>query len=102
MIVNHSFKEGVDMASLILCEHGDFRGRRKEIFHDEQSLGDFDRITSSIIINAGHWRFFTGTNFQGRAMGIGSPPSLGPGTYHWVEDVGITNDSIQSVRLIQS
>jgi hypothetical protein len=88
------------MADLILYDDINFRGKHREITQSQQSLPDFDRITSSIIIRNGHWQFFTDTNFHGRLMGIGSPPSLGPGSYPWVEAVGITNDSIRSVKLV--
>lgn len=88
------------MADLILFEDINFGGNHMEITQSEQSLGSFDRATSSIIIRAGHWQFFTETNFQGRAEGIGSPPTLGPGQYPWVENVHITNDTIRSVKLV--
>jgi len=88
------------MADLILFEDINFGGRHKEITQSEQSLGAFDKITSSIIIRAGHWQFFTDVNYGGQAEGMGSPPSLGPGTYSWVEDFHIPNDAVRSVKLV--
>jgi hypothetical protein len=97
VIVIHSFKEAVNLAHLILYENLNFQGRYKDVFQSQQSLGDFNRLTSSIVIREGHWQFFTGANFQGQT----GPSTLGPGTYHRVEDVGIRNDTISSVKLVQ-
>lgn len=84
------------MAHLILYEHVDFQGRQKEVSQSQQSLDDFNDLASSIVIREGHWQFFTDANFQGQT----GPSSLGPGTYSWVEDVGIPNDAISSVKLV--
>jgi len=84
------------LAHLILYENVNFQGRHEEITQSAQSLGDFNKMTSSIVIREGHWQFFTDANFQGQA----GPSSLGPGTYSWVGDIGIPNDAISSVKLV--
>src|SRR5262249_1471039 len=94
MIVIHSCNEVVNMAELTLFENAGFGGKQRKITQSEQSLGDFDRVRSSIVIGDGHWRFFSDTNYRGRAF------SLEHGTYPWVEAVGITNDAIRSVELV--
>ena len=85
------------MAHLILYEGVDFQGRHKDVYQSEAFLTDFNDSTSSIIIREGHWQFFTDANFQGQT----GPSTLGPGTYHWVEEVGIRNDTISSAKLVQ-
>lgn len=54
-------------------------------------------IVSSFVIVSGQWQFFKDTNF---GFQQGNPAGLGPGLYPWVEQVGIDNDSLSSVRLI--
>lgn len=85
------------MAHLILYEDVDFQGRHKDVYQSEAFLADFNDLASSFVIREGYWQFYTDANFQGQT-GLGT---LGPGTYHWVEDVGIRNDAISSVRLVQ-
>jgi hypothetical protein len=94
MIVIHSFNEVMNMAELILFERANFAGRQRRITQSQSSLGDFDRITSSIDVHDGHWQLFTDTNYRGRIV------SLGHGSYPWVEAVGITNDAVRSVKLV--
>lgn len=88
------------MAHLILYENADFGGRHKDVYQSETFLADFNDITSSFVIQEGYWQFYIDADFQG-AMGWMTPPTFGPGTYHWVEEVGIRNDAISSVRLVQ-
>jgi hypothetical protein len=53
-----------------------------------------DRISSFVIVS-GTWQCFRDINFQVPQGGL-----LGPGVYPFVENLGIDNDSISSVRLI--
>lgn len=87
------------MASLTLYEHIDFTGKTRIVSSSQSTLGDFNRLTSSIVITQGHWQFFTEPGYKGIA-GLQPSYSLGPGSYRWVVDKGIPNDSIQSVKLI--
>jgi hypothetical protein len=87
------------MAHLILYENANFGGRSKDVFQNQQSLGDFNRVTSSFKVLEGHWQFFTNTGYQGPTPGSSS--SFAPGTScTWVKNLGIPNDAIQSVRLV--
>jgi hypothetical protein len=81
--------------SVILYQHINFRGNHKHIIgRDEPDLhrdGWGDRI-SSIQVIAGRWEFCEHVNYGGRRV------VLGPGSYSWVENVGIRNDSLSSIR----
>ena len=86
------------MAHVILFEHANFRGAHKHVFQAEANLnadGDdfFNDKTSSIVVLDGRWTFFVDSNFVGEVGGI-----LGPGSYAFVENVGIPNDRISSLR----
>ena len=87
------------MAHLILYDGADFQGRRKDVYGDEAFLADFNDITSSFVIREGVWEFFADANFRS-PMGWSDPPRFVPGTYRWVESVGIRNDTISSVKLV--
>ena len=87
---------GVNL-SVILYTHIDFRGPHKHIIaRDEPNLhrdGWGDRV-SSIQILDGVWEFSQHVNYGGNKT------NLGPGSYRWVEDVGIANDSLSSIKRI--
>lgn len=83
--------------SVILYEHIDFRGKHKHIIgRDEQNLhrDGWGDNCSSIQILSGRWEFCQHINYGGMRV------ILGPGNYRWVEDVGISNDSLSSVRRV--
>jgi len=86
------------MAELILFEHPDFKGKHKHVFRSEGFLSDFNDVTSSFVILAGQWEFFINANFEGETGGR----SFGPGLYHWVAEVGVADNTISSVRLIEA
>jgi hypothetical protein len=84
------------MSHVILFEHAWFHGAHKHVFGREPNLaaGDdsfFNDRVSSIVVLEGHWHFYRHVNF-GDFLG-----HLDPGTYPWVEDVGIPNDQMSSV-----
>ena len=88
------------MSHIIIFEHRNLHGGHKHVFSSEPNLnaGDdnfFNDRLSSFVILEGRWQFFRDSNF-------GSPASnvLGPGVYGWVEDFGIPNDSVSSLRLV--
>jgi len=91
-------KRGVTMA-VILYEHINFRGKHKHVIdRDEPDLhkdGWGDRI-SSIQVLSGTWQFCQHVNYGGWSV------NLGPGNYPWVEDFGIPNDNISSLRRIST
>ena len=88
------------MAEIILFEHINFHGAHKHLYGSESNLAasddsSFNDKISSFVINSGTWQFFRDTNFAGPASTV-----LGPGRYNWVENFGIPNDSISSVRRV--
>jgi hypothetical protein len=56
--------------------------------------GNWNDIVSSFVIVSGRWQFFKDINFQFEQGG-----TLGPGLYSFVQNFGIDNDSLSSVRL---
>jgi hypothetical protein len=58
-------------------------------------VGSWNDIVSSFVIVGGIWQVFRDINFQDPQGGL-----LGASLYPFVEDLGIDNDSISSVRLI--
>jgi hypothetical protein len=86
---------GVHMPEVVVCEHIDFGGAEWRTNLGWSYVGDFwnDKI-SSIIVVSGTWRFYEHANLGGQFW------DLGPGYYHWVEEVGIPNDIISSFQPI--
>jgi len=88
------------MAHLVLFEHRNFHGNHKHLFRSIDTLdaGDdnsFNDKTSSFVILEGRWQFFRDSHFSNPASNV-----FGPGLYDWVEDHGVPNDSISSVKLV--
>lgn len=71
---------------------GDALGSDTEI--SDMSFTAYNDLASSIVITEGTWAFYENANYQGISA------SLGPGSYSWVENVGIPNDTISSFRRI--
>jgi hypothetical protein len=53
----------------------------------------FNDIVSSFVILEGRWKFYRDTDYKIPYDGI-----FGPGLYRWVEDFGIKNDDMSSLR----
>jgi Beta/Gamma crystallin len=88
------------MAEIVLFQHINFRGVHKHLYGSEPNLAapddnQFNDLVSSFVITSGSWQFFTHVNFTGPASNV-----FGPGRYNWVENVGIPNDSVSSVRRV--
>lgn len=83
---------------IIVFEHRDFRGRHRHIFGHEANLNHSedgtlnDRISSFVVVS-GRWRLFRHANF-----GEPYPLTFPPGEYSWVEDFGVDNDQVSSLR----
>lgn len=62
---------------------------------DYSYVGDTlnDRV-SSIRINEGTWNFYTDANFEGNVV------TLKPGSYPFVPNVGLPNDSLSSFKKV--
>ena len=87
------------MGHIVLFEHRSLHGAHKHLFESEANLNAsddnfFNDRVSSFVILEGRWQFFRDSNFHNPSSNV-----FGPGVYNWVEDVGIPNDSISSVRL---
>lgn len=98
------------MAELIIYDDINFGGIHTHIF---ESTADFTQLAlggagtnitgnwndrvSSFVILSGHWTFFKDINFQFQQGGV-----LGPGLYSWVQNFGIDNDSLSSVRVVSA
>jgi len=88
------------MAEIVLFEHSNFRGAHKHLYGSESNLDSpddkfFNDKISSFVVLSGTWQFFRDINFAGPASNV-----FGPGRFNWVEDVGIPNDSVSSVRRV--
>ena len=78
---------------VILFADVDFHGAHKHVSTAVPFLDDFNDVTSSFIILSGNWAFYIDANFQNQEGNV-----FGPGAYHWVEEVRITNDTISSLQ----
>lgn len=84
------------MAAVVLYNDinfgGDSLGSDGDIF--DLSATNYNDQASSIVIHEGTWTFCTDADMQGTCQ------VLGPGNYGWVEDVGIPNDTISSLKRV--
>jgi hypothetical protein len=68
--------------------------------------GNWNDKVSSFVIQSGYWQFFKDEQFQtqqgkgNNASGLASG-TFGPGEYSWVQDWGIDNDALSSIKLIR-
>lgn len=85
-------------SGLIVYQHIDYKGAHKHIIdRNVASLhtdGWGDKISSFQIIT-GRWRFCQHVDFRGWSK------VCEPGNYRWVEQVGISNDSLSSIERYQ-
>lgn len=86
----------------IIFKHINLRGHHRHIFWNDRNLNHVeDRTlndqTSSFVVVSGVWKFYRHSNYRSAYAG-----SFGPGRYRWVEDVGIQNDQVSSLRCILS
>ncbi|MEH2255765.1 beta/gamma crystallin-related protein [Nostoc sp.] len=100
LFVELSFEEASTIqggAQVLLRQDINYGGKGFSATRSRPYVGsDFNDETSSIIITGGTWRFYADANYRG------SYKDLGPGSYPWVENFGITNDTISSLKLIAS
>ena len=83
---------------IIIYQHRDFRGHHRHIHGEEANLNDseddsLNDAVSSFAVLSGTWRFYRHSNFSIPYAGL-----FGPGEYTWVEDFGIENDQVSSLR----
>jgi hypothetical protein len=80
----------------ILYQHIDYRGDHKHLInHGQRNLhsdGWGDRVSSFQVISGRRWTFHEHKNYDGVSI------SPNPGSYRWIEDMGMKNDRLSSVR----
>lgn len=87
---------------LVIFEHIDYRGHHRHIYDVEKNLNHQEDPTmndkmSSFVVVSGVWKFYRHAAFQSPY-----PGEFGPGRYSWVEDHGIENDQVSSMRCIRT
>ena len=70
-------------------------GDHIHIFGNTENLGKWNNSISSMVILSGRWEFFDGEHYKGTKM-----TELGPGVYLRVQDHGLKDNSISSIRLV--
>jgi hypothetical protein len=90
---------------ILLFEDRDFGGRVEDIENAHPDLSiindlNFDERTSSMAVLSGNWCFYKNPRFADPFMHGNKPLVLGPGSYSWVEDFGIKNDDISSLKVV--
>jgi hypothetical protein len=105
------------VAQIILYVDANFGGLHTHFWGNESDFtrlalfgvgagnGDWNDKVSSFVIVSGYWQFFKDINFQtqqGKGNNAPGKPAgtFGPGEYSWVQDWGIDNDAISSIKLI--
>ena len=84
-----------DIPQIVAFDNDGLLGDHIHLFGNVPDLGKWGNSISSMVILAGRWEFFDGENFQGTKM-----TELGPGTYLRVQDHGLKDNSISSLRLV--
>jgi Beta/Gamma crystallin len=84
-----------DIPQIVAFDNDGLLGDHIHLFGNVPDLGKWGNSISSVVILAGRWEFFDGENFQGTKM-----TELGPGTYLRVQDHGMKDNSISSIRLV--
>jgi hypothetical protein len=83
---------------VILFEHANYHGAHKHVLRDEANLNAsddhfFNDKVSSLVVFSGQWEFFRDYDFQNPYGAV-----LSKGIYPFVENVGIKNDDMSSLR----
>jgi hypothetical protein len=81
------------MPQIVAFDNEGLLGDHIHIFGDVVELGKWGNSISSMVILSGRWEFFDDENFAGTKMG-----ELGPGTYLNVQEKGLKDNSISSIR----
>ena len=84
-----------EIPQIVAFDKESLLGDHIHIFGNTADLGKWDNSISSMVILGGHWEFFDDDNFKGTKMG-----ELGPGMYLRVQDHGLKDNSISSIRLV--
>ena len=84
-----------EIPQIVAYDKDSLLGDHIHIFGNTPDLGKWNNSISSMVILAGRWEFFDEENFKGTKMG-----ELGPGIYLRVQDHGLKDNSISSIRLV--
>lgn len=93
LLAGAGFAAGAIAADLTLYTDDDYQGRSLGVVIDERELSvlNFDKRTSSVVVERGTWTVCTGEDYTGQCI------DLGPGKYASLQALGLDN-SIASVR----
>ena len=85
---------------IIVFEHSNFRGQHRHIFGEESDLHhpadtSMSGKISSFVILEGCWQFFRLAGFH-----IPYANTFGPNAYPWVDDIGIEDGHISSLKCV--
>jgi len=83
------------MANITLYKDANFEGESITITEATPDLSElnFSDCVSSIIVDDGDWEFYKDVNYESSYDVI-----FGKGSYSWVEEYGIPNDDISSLK----
>src|SRR5882672_9928056 len=84
-----------EIPQIVAYDKDGLLGDHIHIFGNTTDLGKWGNSISSMVILSGHWEFFDEKNFKGTKM-----HELGPGVYVRVQDHGLKDNSISSIRLV--
>jgi hypothetical protein len=84
-----------EIPQIVAYDKDSLLGDHIHIFGNTPDLGKWNNSISSMVILAGRWEFFDEEHFKGTKMG-----ELGPGVYLRVQDHGLKDNSISSIRLV--
>jgi hypothetical protein len=92
---------------ILLFENKNFDGKSINVDKGTPDLsmyeeGNFDECTSSFAILSGNWCFYRNPRFKNPFMRGRKPLVLGPGSYNWVEDLGIKDDDLSSLKAVNA
>jgi hypothetical protein len=85
-----------DIPQIVAYDNEGLLGDHIHIFGNTPDLGKWGNSISSMVILSGRWEFFDEENFKGTRT------ELGPGVYVKVQEHGIKDNSISSIRLMSS
>jgi Beta/Gamma crystallin. len=83
-----------ELPQIVAYDNEGLLGDHIHIFGNTPDLGKWNNSISSMVIVSGHWEFFDEEDFKG------TKHELGPGVYLKVQERGMKDNSISSIRLV--
>ena len=83
-----------ELPQIVAYDNDGLLGDHIHIFGNTPDLGKWNNSISSMVIVSGHWEFFDEEDFKG------TKHELGPGVYLKVQERGMKDNSISSIRLV--